>query len=128
MDRRKLLLIAALVALVAAFFAFDLGRFFSLDFVRQRQADFAVLYAERPALLIGGFFVVYVAVTALSLPGAAIMTLAAGAIFGLVVGTVLVSFASSLNIAIVALNGGWSRLGCGPAPSSAPQSRVTRSR
>ena len=69
MAPRKLFLIAALAALVAMFFVFDLGRYFSLDFVRQSQAGFAALYAQRPALVRGGFFAVYVAVTALSLPG-----------------------------------------------------------
>ena len=64
-----------LLALVAGFFAFDLGRFFSLAYIKGAQADFAALYAARPALIIGAFFAAYVAVTALSLPGAAIMTL-----------------------------------------------------
>lgn len=103
MAPRKLILIAALAALVAVFFVFDLGRFFSLDFVKQSQAGFAALYTQRPALVLGGFFAVYVAVTALSLPGAAIMTLAAGAVFGLAVGTVLVSFASSLGATLAFL-------------------------
>ncbi|WP_298827364.1 FAD-dependent oxidoreductase [uncultured Piscinibacter sp.] len=103
MDRRKLLVIAVVLALVAAYFAFDLGRFLSLEFVKQRQADFAALYDSRPALLIGAYFALYVAVTALSLPGAAIMTLAGGAIFGLVVGTVVVSFASSMGATLAFL-------------------------
>ena len=68
MSRSKLLLIAVLVALVAAFFALDLGRFLSLEQLKQGQADFAALYAKRPALVIGGYFVAYVAVAALSLP------------------------------------------------------------
>jgi pyruvate/2-oxoglutarate dehydrogenase complex dihydrolipoamide dehydrogenase (E3) component/uncharacterized membrane protein YdjX (TVP38/TMEM64 family) len=103
MSRRKLLLIAVLVAFGAAFFAFDLGRFLSLTYIKQSQAGFAALYAERPALVIGVFFAAYVAVTALSFPGAAVMTLAAGAIFGLVAGTVIVSFASSLGATLAFL-------------------------
>ncbi len=103
MSRRKLLLIVVLLALVAVFFAFDLGRFLSLDYVEQRQADFAALYAARPALVIVVFFAAYVAVTALSLPGAAIMTLAAGAIFGLLTGTIVVSFASSIGATLAFL-------------------------
>ena len=103
MSRQKLLLIGALIVLVGAFFYLDLGRFLSLDYIKQRQADFAALYADNPLLLIGGFFVVYVAVTALSLPGAAIMTLAGGAIFGLVAGTVIVSFASSIGATLAFL-------------------------
>jgi pyruvate/2-oxoglutarate dehydrogenase complex dihydrolipoamide dehydrogenase (E3) component/uncharacterized membrane protein YdjX (TVP38/TMEM64 family) len=103
MSRQKLLLIGALIVLVGAFFYFDLGRFLSLDYIKQRQAGFAALYADNPLLLIGGFFVLYVAVTALSLPGAAIMTLAGGAIFGLVAGTVIVSFASSIGATLAFL-------------------------
>ncbi len=103
MSRRKLLLIGAVIVLIGAFFYFDLGRFLSLDYIKQRQADFAALYADDPLLLIGAFFVVYVAVTALSLPGAAIMTLAGGAIFGLVAGTVIVSFASSIGATLAFL-------------------------
>ena len=103
MSRQKLLLIGALIVLLAAYFYFDLGRFFSLDFIKQRQQAFATLYAENPLLLIGGYFVVYVAVTALSLPGAAIMTLAGGAIFGLLAGTVIVSFASSIGATLAFL-------------------------
>jgi pyruvate/2-oxoglutarate dehydrogenase complex dihydrolipoamide dehydrogenase (E3) component/uncharacterized membrane protein YdjX (TVP38/TMEM64 family) len=97
MSKSKLILIVALVAAIIAFFAFDLGRFFSLDFIKQSQERFAELYKTQPALVIGSFFAIYVAVTALSLPGAAIMTLAGGAIFGLVVGTTIVSFASTLG-------------------------------
>ncbi|KNZ32427.1 MAG: pyridine nucleotide-disulfide oxidoreductase [Methylibium sp. NZG] len=103
MSRRKLLLTGALIVLVGAFFWFDLGRFLSLDYLKQRQAGFEALYAERPLQVIGAFFAVYVAVAALSLPGAAILTLAGGSIFGLVVGTVIVSFASSIGATLAFL-------------------------
>ncbi len=97
MNKSKLILILALIAAIIAFFAFDLGRFFTLDFIKQSQAQFGELYAQKPLQVIGGFFALYVAVTALSLPGAAIMTLAGGAIFGLVVGLIVVSFASTIG-------------------------------
>ncbi|MBL8318288.1 MAG: FAD-dependent oxidoreductase [Burkholderiaceae bacterium] len=103
MKKNQLLMWAILAALVVAFFAFDLGRYFSLEYVKARQADFAALYAAKPALVIGTYFAVYVAVTALSLPGAAILTLAGGGIFGLVVGTVVVSFASSIGATLAFL-------------------------
>ncbi|MBK7530793.1 bifunctional TVP38/TMEM64 family protein/FAD-dependent oxidoreductase [Piscinibacter sp.] len=103
MNRRKLIVIAVVLALVAAYFAFDLGRFFSLEYLKSRQEEFAALYAQRPALVIGSFFAVYVGVTALSFPGAAILTLAGGAIFGLAVGTLVVSFASSLGATLAFL-------------------------
>jgi len=104
MSRKKLLLILALVMLVALFFVFDLGRFLSLDYVKQRQADFAGLYADKPVLVIGVFFAIYVAVTALSLPGAIPLTLAAGAVFGLLTGTIVVSFASSIGATLAFLS------------------------
>ena len=104
MSRKKLLLIGALVVLIAAFFVFDLGRFLSLSYIKSRQLEFAALYADHPLLVIGAYFVGYVAVTALSLPGAAIMTLAGGAIFGLWIGTLVVSFASTLGATLAFLS------------------------
>ena len=103
MKTNKLWLLVLLAAAVAAFVALDLGRFLSLAYIKGAQADVAALYAERPALIAGLFFAAYVAVTALSLPGAAVMTLLAGAIFGLVAGTVLVSFASSIGATLAML-------------------------
>jgi uncharacterized membrane protein YdjX (TVP38/TMEM64 family) len=103
MSKKKLGLIVLLALLIAAWFVFDLGRWFTLEAVKSRQADFAALYAERPLAVIGVFFLVYVALTALSFPGATIMTLVAGAVFGLVAGTVLVSFASSLGATLAFL-------------------------
>ena len=103
MNTKKILLVLALLGLVAAFFAFDLGRFLSLDYVKGAQSEFAALYAERPLLVIGSYFAIYIVVTALSLPGAAIMTLLAGAIFGLLVGTIVVSFASSIGATLAML-------------------------
>jgi uncharacterized membrane protein YdjX (TVP38/TMEM64 family) len=103
LNKKKLALLAALILLVIGFFALDLGRFFSLDYVKAARGDFAALYESRPALVLGVFFAVYVAVTALSLPGAAIMTLLGGAIFGLWIGTLVVSFASSLGATLAML-------------------------
>jgi pyruvate/2-oxoglutarate dehydrogenase complex dihydrolipoamide dehydrogenase (E3) component/uncharacterized membrane protein YdjX (TVP38/TMEM64 family) len=103
MSKKKIIILALLVALVVAFFAFDLGRFLSLDYIKSRQAEFTALAADKPLLVGGSFFAVYVAVCALSLPGAAIMTLAAGAIFGLGWGTLIVSFASALGATLALL-------------------------
>ena len=99
----KIALALALIAAIAAFFLLDLGQYLTLDTLKARQADLATLLDERPLLLVGGFFLFYVAVTALSLPGAAIMTLAAGAIFGLLLGTIIVSFASSIGAGLAFL-------------------------
>ena len=103
MNKNKLVVAVVVVALIAAFFVFDLGRFFSLAYLKNSQAQFAELYQARPVLVIGSYFVLYVAVTALSLPGAAILTLAGGAVFGLLVGTVIVSFASSIGATLAFL-------------------------
>ena len=97
MNTKKLLILLAVIAVAIAFFVFDLGRFFSLTYIKESQQSFSTLYNERPVFITAVFFAIYVAITALSLPGAAIMTLAAGASFGLVWGTVVVSFASTLG-------------------------------
>ncbi len=103
MNKKKVVVVALLLVLVAAFFAFDLGRFFSLEYLKSRQAEFTALAVDKPLLVGGVFFAVYVAVAALSLPGAAIMTLAAGALFGLGWGTLIVSFASSIGATLAFL-------------------------
>ena len=103
MKNKKTLVLLALIALIALFFIFDLGRFFSLAYIKAQQGNFAELYAQRPVLVISAFFVIYVAVTALSLPGAAIMTLVGGAIFGLGVGSLIVSFAASIGATLAFL-------------------------
>ncbi len=103
MNPRKLLLIVIIATLVGIFFAFNLGRFFSLDFVKSQQAAIDAWRAAQPMRAAGIFFAVYVAVTGLSLPGAAIMTLAAGAIFGVLWGTIMVSFASTIGATLAFL-------------------------
>lgn len=100
---RNPLLLALLLLLVALFFFFDLGDWFTLEALKQQQAHIATLRAESPWLIAGGFFVLYVLMAALSLPGAAIMTLAAGAFFGVWQGLVLVSFASSIGATLAFL-------------------------
>ncbi len=90
MSKGKLLVAVAIAALIAAFFVLDLRQYLSVDYFRGLFAD----HPQRTAVI---FFLVYVAVTSLSLPGAAVLTLAAGAIFGLGWGTLIVSFASSIG-------------------------------
>lgn len=99
----RLLIITLFAVAIAAFFLFDLGQYLTLDALKAQQAAIAEGYAANPLLVIALFFLVYIAVTALSLPGAAIMTLAAGAIFGLVTGTIIVSFASSIGATLAFL-------------------------
>ena len=100
---KKITLLLVIAALVVAFFAFDLGRFLTLDAFKAGQATFATWYDASPVLVAGAYLLIYVAVTALSLPGAAVMTLAGGALFGLGIGTLLVSFASSIGATLAFL-------------------------
>jgi pyruvate/2-oxoglutarate dehydrogenase complex dihydrolipoamide dehydrogenase (E3) component/uncharacterized membrane protein YdjX (TVP38/TMEM64 family) len=90
-------------AAIAAFFYFDLGRYFSLEYIKSQQAAFSAYYAEHRWQTIAVYFLVYVAVTALSLPGAAILTLAGGALLGTLTGTIVVSFASSIGATLAML-------------------------
>jgi pyruvate/2-oxoglutarate dehydrogenase complex dihydrolipoamide dehydrogenase (E3) component/uncharacterized membrane protein YdjX (TVP38/TMEM64 family) len=103
MNKKKLMLVAVILALIAAYFAFGLGRFLTLDYLKSQQAAIDTYVDQRPLAAAIGFFLLYVAVTGLSLPGAAIMTLAAGAIFGLAWGTLIVSFASAIGATLAFL-------------------------
>jgi pyruvate/2-oxoglutarate dehydrogenase complex dihydrolipoamide dehydrogenase (E3) component/uncharacterized membrane protein YdjX (TVP38/TMEM64 family) len=102
-NKGKWLLLVLIATLVAVFFAFDLKSVFDLAYLKSRQTQIDDLFRASPLIVAGGFFVVYIAVTGLSLPGATIMTLAAGAIFGLLWGTVIVSFASSIGATLAFL-------------------------
>ncbi|MBA3597284.1 MAG: FAD-dependent oxidoreductase [Methylibium sp.] len=100
---RKLLLALVIAAAVIAFFAFGGHHELSLEAMKARQAQFAELYARQPLTVLAAYFAIYVAVAALSLPGAAVMTLAGGALFGLWIGTLVVSFASSIGATLAFL-------------------------
>lgn len=112
MDKSRILAVVVVAALIGGFFWLQPGQYlggaceqalFSLDCFKDQRDHIDAFYRANPAGMILGFFAVYVAVTALSIPGAAVMTLAAGAIFGLVVGTVIVSFASSVGATLAFL-------------------------
>jgi pyruvate/2-oxoglutarate dehydrogenase complex dihydrolipoamide dehydrogenase (E3) component/uncharacterized membrane protein YdjX (TVP38/TMEM64 family) len=103
MSRSRLLVLAALVVLAALFFALGGHRYLTLEELRARQDELRQYHAAHPWQAALGYFLVYVAVTGLSLPGAAVLTLFGGAIFGLLWGTVIVSFASSLGATLAFL-------------------------
>ncbi len=103
MKKTKILVLLFVAALIAAFFIFDLGKYFSLDYFKQQQGVIAAYYQANPVQTGLIFLAGYVVVTALSLPGAAIMTLVAGAIFGLVWGVIIVSFASTIGATLAFL-------------------------
>ncbi len=96
MNKGKLAVLALVVALVTAFFALDLRQYLSLDYFRG-------LFADSPQRTAVVYFLVYVAVTGLSVPGAAVLTLVGGAIFGLLWATLIISFASSIGATLAFL-------------------------
>jgi pyruvate/2-oxoglutarate dehydrogenase complex dihydrolipoamide dehydrogenase (E3) component/uncharacterized membrane protein YdjX (TVP38/TMEM64 family) len=100
---KKIIILSVIVATIIAFFAFDLAQLLSLESIKASQADIAQWQLENPLLVALSFFAIYIAVTAFSLPGAAVMTIAAGAFFGVLWGTVLVSFASSIGATLAFL-------------------------
>ncbi|WP_366932376.1 FAD-dependent oxidoreductase [Propionivibrio sp.] len=103
MSTKRMLLIIALIGLIAAYFGLNLGRFLSLDYFKSQQEAIESWRAARPVAAALLYFVAYVAVTGLSLPGAAVMTLVGGAVFGLLWGLLLVSFASSVGATLAFL-------------------------
>lgn len=86
-----------------AFKWFDLGRYLSLESLKAHQTELNTSYLEHPVAFAVSFVLVYILATALSLPGATILTLAGGAIFGIWIGTVLVSFASTIGATLAFL-------------------------
>ena len=103
MNKKQGIILAVLVAAIGAFFVLDLGQYLNLAVLKGAQEQLQAQAQAQPLLASLGFFAVYVAVTALSLPGAALMTLAAGAIFGLGWGLLIVSFASSVGATLAFL-------------------------
>jgi pyruvate/2-oxoglutarate dehydrogenase complex dihydrolipoamide dehydrogenase (E3) component/uncharacterized membrane protein YdjX (TVP38/TMEM64 family) len=100
---KKIALLAVIAAAVVGFFYFDLNSYLTLEGMKGSLDTFKTQISENPVLSVAIFFAIYVAVTALSLPGAAILTLAAGALFGLFQGLIIVSFASSLGATLAFL-------------------------
>lgn len=103
MNLRKLILLMVITALIASFFIFDLGKYLDLTNLKTQQEAFSEQVSANPWLIGGSYFFLYVLVTALSLPGAALMTLLGGALFGLFGGTILVSFASTFGATLAML-------------------------
>ena len=103
MDQKKIIIIVLIIAAIAAWIGFGGADLLSFETIKSKQEQWQALYNANPLLVVGVFFAVYVAVTGLSLPGAAVMTLLAGALFGVVVGTLVVSFASTIGATIAFL-------------------------
>jgi len=93
----KIVLLLFIAGVISIFFLSDLGQYFSLTNLKNELDEFNSYYAQHKALTMAIYMAGYILVTALSLPGAVIMTLAGGALFGLLYGTLLVSFASTIG-------------------------------
>ena len=101
---KKAILVLVLLGAIVAYFVFDLGQILSLENFKASQSEIVAAKDANPILYIAGFFILYVAVTGLSIPGAAIMSLVAGALFDVLVGTIIVSFASTLGATLAFLS------------------------
>ena len=100
---KKIVVITAVVGVIVAFKILGLGQYFTLSYVKASQEKFAALYVNHRLMVIAAYMMIYILVTSLSLPGAAVMTLAGGALFGLWIGTLVVSFASSIGATLACL-------------------------
>jgi uncharacterized membrane protein YdjX (TVP38/TMEM64 family) len=98
--KKKIIIVLVIIALIVAFKIFNLGEYLSLSYIKESQSKFQIMYEANRFLVIAGFMVTYILVTSLSLPGATVMGLAAGAFFGLLTGTIIVSFASTIGATI----------------------------
>lgn len=103
MTSSRIILLIFIAAFISVFFYFDLGHYLTLETLKSKQAVIENYRAANPALAVTLYMLVYVVVTGLSLPGATILTLAGGAVFGVLWGTLIVSFASSIGATLAFL-------------------------
>lgn len=103
MKKNKLILVVILLSSVACFFIFDLNQYLNLAYLKQQQDSINAYYNANPWQSVLIYFIAYIVITGLSLPGATALTLIGGAIFGLLVGTLIISFASSIGATIAFL-------------------------
>jgi uncharacterized membrane protein YdjX (TVP38/TMEM64 family) len=97
LSKQKITVLSVIAVLVACIFYFDLGSYLSFESIKKQQASLEAFYSNNALLMIAGYFLFYVLAVAINIPGAAMLTLLGGAIFGLFWGTVIVSFASSIG-------------------------------
>ena len=103
-DLSRWLLLAVILALIGAFFIFDLQYYLTLETLKTQQAAIDTYRSNHPVLAVALYALIYIVVTGLSLPGATILTLAGGAVFGLFWGTLIVSFASTIGATLAFLS------------------------
>lgn len=103
MNKNKIIVVALLLLAIASYFLFDLGQYLTLEFAQSRLASIQQFKNDNFGLAVLIYFTGYVAVAGLSIPGATIVTLLGGAIFGVLWGTLIVSFASSVGATLAFL-------------------------
>ncbi|MBT6478658.1 MAG: TVP38/TMEM64 family protein, partial [Gammaproteobacteria bacterium] len=99
----RTLLLLVILLLIGSFFAFDLGRYLTLELLQSQRQELQDLYSNDPLTIVAAYVAIYILVAGLSLPGAVIMTLAGGATFGLGVGTIAVSLGSTVGATVAFL-------------------------
>jgi len=99
----KIVIVVVIILLITSFKVFGLEQYLSLSYLKASREKFSLLYAEHQIPVIAGYMIIYITVTSLSLPGAAVLTLVGGALFGLGAGTLIVSFASSIGATFACL-------------------------
>jgi uncharacterized membrane protein YdjX (TVP38/TMEM64 family) len=100
---KKIVVVVVIIAVITGFRLFGLGDYFTLDYIKESQERLAALYVKNTAAVIAFYMAIYILAASLSLPGAVILTLAGGALFGLLVGTIVVSFASTIGATLACL-------------------------
>ncbi len=103
MNRKKIWIVAVILILGALFFYFDLGKYLTLASLKENRQALLEFYEHHQTSMVAIFIVVYVLQTALSLPGAAVLSLAAGAIFGAVMGTIYTNIAATTGATLAFL-------------------------
>jgi len=93
----KALVVLGIGVAIWFFYSYDLGQYLTLEYLKSQKEAFSSYYQENTATTLAAYLLIYITSTALSLPGATILTLAGGAFFGLTTGTILVSFASTIG-------------------------------
>ena len=103
MPIKKIILVSGLLLLFVAFYGLGFDQYIELNVLKQKSAELIAYYETNPWQSSGWFFLVYVISTAVSIPGASLLTLAGGAIFGFGWGLLLVSFASTVGASLAFL-------------------------
>ena len=100
----KVIIVLTIILLFILFYKMGWNEYLNLKSLKENYKDYLTFYERNTLLTLTAFFLLYVLTTALSIPGATILTLAAGALFGLTKGVVLVSFASTLGATLAFLS------------------------